>query len=72
MTNPDWTEIEAHGERIRYHEREGDGRSGYRVQYWHVSLQEWRDVVSVSSRDWFAIGVEVGKRMREEQTEMFA
>lgn len=68
----DWIEVEANGARVRYRDDGGDHArpaSRLTVEYWHDRRREWRAVRNWSSRDWFALGMEAGKRLRD-QTEM--
>lgn len=70
----EWTEGEAFGVRYRYRDDGGEGAhplSRLTLEYWHDVRREWRTVKRTNSRDWFAIGLDAGKRLGA-QTDLFA
>jgi hypothetical protein len=65
-----WREI-AHGrDRIRWRRREGyddvTTGSAYIVERWDERMEMWREMVSGSARDWFAMGLAAGLRLARE------
>lgn len=67
-----WTELSRGEDRIRYRpkDRPPGTLKTYDLEYWHSGRQEWRRVPNHSSRDWFALGIEAGRR-EAGQVEMF-